>query len=431
MAIDGITAATRFGLGPRLGETPPGEPRRWLRDQLTAPDPVAAVAGPTVADGLAAWREDHKNPVPPGTPSRTGTIWDAERLGLVTALVTTGAPFRERLVWFWANHFTISLKKNDVVSVAGSYVRDAIRPNVTGRFVDMLMAVMTHPAMLFYLDNQGSVGPNSVAGQSRPGQPAHGLNENLARECLELHTLSTASGYTQADVTSVAKILTGWSIEWNNPVLGFRFRPRAHEPGPQTVMGKTFPPGQEGGIALLTWLGTHPATYAHIASKLVAHFAGDPPPPSAVQAVTRSLTATGGDLRAASATLLDLPACWSGALMRTPLDYVTACARATAATPDLQLAAVMGGLGQPLMAAPLPNGWSDRAADWDDGEALLRRVDWAWSLAAKHPDLDPNAVLDTALGPRADDRLRTAVRAAGSRHEALALLLASPAMMRR
>lgn len=432
MAIDGITALTRFGLGPRLGHTPPTEPRGWLREQLTGADPMASVPGPSVGDGMIALREDRRNPVPAGTPTRGHAIWDAERLRLITGLVTSDAPFRERLVWFWLNHFTISVRRGEITSMAGAYVREAIRPNVTARFVDMLIAVMTHPAMLFYLDNQASVGPGSKVGQQpRPGQAARGLNENLARECLELHTVSPAAGYTQADVTAAARLLTGWSVDFDAAVPGFRFRPGTHEPGAQTVMGRTFPAGQEGGVAMLTWLGTHPATYAHIARKLVVHFAGDPAPPTAIQAVTRALSASGGDLRAASTTLIELPACWSGHLLRTPLDYVAAVARAIDEKPDLQLANAIGALGQPIMSAPLPNGWSNRDEDWDDGEALLRRVDWTWSLAARKPDLDPNDVLDTALGSRADDRLRETVRRAGSRQEALALLLASPAMMRR
>ena len=266
-------------------------------------------------------------PVPAGTLSRVETIWKAERTAMATAMVIAEDPFRERLVWFWANHFTVSARQGQVRAILGNYVRDAIRPNVTTRFADMLMAVMTHPAMLMYLDNEGSIGPNSKAALNiKPGQPRRGLNENLARECLELHTVSPAAGYTQADVTAAAAVLTGWMVDRGAAAPAFVFRPNAHEPGEMRVLGQTFPAGMQGGVAMLTWLGTHPATYAHIARKLVAHFAADAPPPAAVARMVRVLTDTRGDLRAASAELVAMPACWTGAKLRPPMDYLVAAA---------------------------------------------------------------------------------------------------------
>ena len=181
------------------------------------------------------------------------------------AMAETDAPYRERLVWFWANHFTVSLRRGEVSAVLMPFIREAIRPHVNGRFADMLFAVMRHPAMLMYLDNAASIGPNSPAGL----RSHRGLNENLARECLELHTLSPAAGYTQNDVTEFAKVLTGWSFDINYNPPQFVFRLNAHEPGPKTIMGQTFNHGAEGGIAALTWIADHPATHRHLATKLV------------------------------------------------------------------------------------------------------------------------------------------------------------------
>ncbi len=434
MTDDALHATTRFGLGPRLNEPLPGDARGWLLGQLDGADPTLATPGPSTADGLTAWHLDRKTPVPEGTPPRVHELWQAERAAIGTAMVTARAPFRERLVWFWANHFTISSRQGEINAVAGAYIREAIRPNVTARFADLLIAVMTHPAMLLYLDNGGSIGPDSRAAlATRPGQPRRGLNENLARECLELHTVSPAAGYTQADVTAAAGVLTGWAIEIDGAAPGFVFRPDAHQPGEIRVLGQTFPAGMQGGLAMLTWLGTHPATYAHIAKKLVTHFAGDLPPADAVARVNRVLTATRGDLRAASAELVAIPTCWTGEKMRPPQEYLVAAARAVDLPADQHLALVnaMGAIGQPLLGAPLPNGFSDRAEDWNSGEALLRRVDWAWSLAGRLPDVEPGAVFDTVLGPAGHPELRRVVKGAGSRREGLALLLSSPPMMRR
>ena len=434
MPDDALHAATRFGLGPRLGQALPGDPRGWLLGQLDGPDPMLAVPGASTADGLVAWHLDRKMPVPEGTPPRVHELWQAERTAMGTAMVTTPTPFRERLVWFWANHLTVSTRQGEIFALAGGYLREAIRPNVTAKFADLLIAVMTHPAMLHYLDNGSSIGPDSRAAlATKPGQPRRGLNENLARECLELHTVSPAAGYTQADVTAAAGVLTGWAIEIDGAVPGFVFRPDAHEPGEIRVLGQTFPAGMQGGLAMLNWLGTHPATYAHIARKLVTHFTADTPPADAVARVIRVLSATRGDLRAASAELVAIPACWTGVKLRPPQEYLVAAARAVdlPAGEHPALVNAMGAMGQPLMGAPLPNGFGDRAEDWDDGEALLRRVDWAWSLAGKLPDVEPGAVFDAVLGPAGSPDLRRVVKGAGSRREGLALLLSSPPMMRR
>lgn len=424
-------ALIRFGLGRKRAEPLPGDPRAWLHAQLEEPDPDLARPAPSFGDMLAAMAQDKQDPPPIGQPSRLNQLWKAELGAIMANVVATDLPFRERLVWFWANHFTVSRRRGDVTVALAAYLREAIRPHVTGRFVDMLMAVMTHPAMLRYLDNAGSVGPDSPAGQRR-----HlGLNENLARECLELHTVTPAAGYTQRDVTAFAAVLTGWSIDMQRANPGFVFRDREHEPGWQTVMGRPFPPGLQGGVEALTWLGQHPATYRNLATKLAVHFIGDHPPAATIQRIAAVLHDSGGDLKAASVAVTNLPEAWQTPLakLRTPSDFVPAVLRGTgfAPEPPLQIAQWMALLGQDPLAAPLPNGWPDKAADWIAGESLLRRVDWSYAIAGRQPNRDPMEVAETALGPLASAETLDQVRRAGSRREALTLLFASPEFQRR
>jgi uncharacterized protein (DUF1800 family) len=301
---------------------------------------------------------------------------------------------------------------------------------VTGRFSDMLLAVMRHPGMLLYLENTQSVGPASPFGRRRQ----RGLNENLARECMELHTLSPAAGYTQADVTSFAMLLTGWSVELRADPPGFLFRPDTHQPGGQTVMGRDFPDGEAGAATALAFFASHPATHRHLATKLVRHFVADDPPPDAVRRIEAVLRDTGGDLGQASLALVALPDAWTpDAKLRSPQDFVIASLRGLG-LPAARQGNVMGALGvlgQPLFAAPQPNGWPDRAADWAAPEALLRRIDWSYGLAGRAQDIDPMRVADASLGPLLRPETAHAVQHAGSRRDALTLLFTAPEFQRR
>ncbi len=452
MDSNAAIAFARFGLGRRRDEPVPADARAWLRLQLVGPD-TAAVAGlattPEILAQIHALREERKRlqAATAQTAAAAGSAAGAsgksdplrpylgdlnkqERVAFLNQALSTQAAFRERLVWYWYNHFTVATRSEITNGCVGAYIREAIRPHVTGRFVDMLMEVMHHPAMLDYLDQSNSVGPNSVAGQ----KTHHGLNENLARECLELHTVSPASGYTQADVTSFAKVLTGWSIEIGRDPVGFVFRPRAHEPGRQTVMGEVWPEGEEGATALLAWLGTHPATYRHLATKLVRHFVADNPPAADVTHIERVLAASGGNLGAASSALIDLPGAWQPLTkLRTPQEYVVAVMRAvgTDATTDPHLPGIIDNLGQPLFRAPFPIGWPDRAADWSSPEALLQRVDFSYQLAGRLKDQDTMAVADATLGPLLGADTLNAMRGAASRRDGFCLLFASPEFLRR
>lgn len=416
----------RFGLGHRPSDPVPADPVAWLLAQLAAPDPLAG-AGPSTAEGLAALRADRKDKPPPAQ-SRSAALFRAGARAQLAHAVATDLPFRERLVWFWTNHFTVSVRRGQCAAVLPAFVAEAIRPHVTGRFADMLLAVMRHPAMLLYLDNASSIGPDSAAGQ----RSRRGLNENLARECLELHTVSPAAGYTQQDVTAFAAVLTGWSIDLRADPPGFRFRPGAHQPGTQTVLGQAFPPGEAGGLAALAFLAAHPATHRHLATQLTRHFVADEPPPAAIRAIEAVLRDTNGDLGAAAAALVRLETP-PGAKLRTPQELAVASLRALDLPEDRHpdLLATLAALGQPFWRAPAPNGWPDTAGDWAGPEAMVRRIDFAWTVAGRSDAPDPLALAETVQGPLLAPDTRLAMQRAASRREALTLFLAAPAFQRR
>ena len=430
-----IQALTRFGLGRRAGEALPADPRGWLLDQL-APGPALQVSPlpdtPAALRAIQQERDARRNTMDDRSTALRATIramLQADQADMLGQAIDTDTPFHERLVWFWANHFTVSTRRGELHPLIGPYIREAIRPHVTGQFADMLLAVMRHPAMLIYLDNVSSAGPDSRAGQHRGA----GLNENLARESLELHTVTPAAGYSQADVTSYAAILTGWSVDMKADQPGYAFRPNLHQPGPKSLLGRQFPEGEAGGIAALQFLATHPSTYQALAIALARHFIADDPPADAVARIATSLSSSNGDLGHAAAAMVAEPAAWRPlAKLRTPTEYVVAAMRALGPVqPDrAKLVGVLQGLGQGMWNAPLPNGWRDRAADWSDPETLLRRVDWAYAIGARAADQDPALVatcLDTLLRPQTE----AAMQHAGSRAEAITLMLASPEFMRR
>ena len=433
MDLQPVIAAIRFAQGRRPGDPLPADPLAWLDSQLAPGLPGPALPTDLPAsqpDIFAALREDnaHLRNGGMGRPNQARIV--REEAAAAMALAIGGQQgFRERLVAFWANHLAIGRQR--VPYYGGSYVREVIRQHVTGRFEDMLLAMARHPAMLAYLDNNGSVGPNSPAGQRQ----RRGLNENLAREILELHTVTPAAGYTQADVTTLARLLTGWGFDAAREPSGFVFRAQAHEPGAKTVMGHTFPEGQEGGVLALTWLARHEATHRHLATKLVRHFVADDPPPAAVQQVFAVLRDTRGDLGAAARALVRLPAAWDPPLskLRNAQDYVIAVMRAIEAPPDSAERAipVMQFLGQPLWNPPAPIGFPDTAAAWTAPEMMVRRIDWVNGIAGRGAGRDAAAVAEAVLGPLIrPETLRAAARA-GSAREALTLVLTAPEFHRR
>lgn len=344
----------------------------------------------------------------------------------------TGDAMLERLVVFWSNHFCVSTAKNGLIrSVAGPYEREAIRPHVVGRFRDMLGAAVKHPAMLMYLDNWRSIGPNSVVGRRRD----RGLNENLGREVLELHTLGVDGGYTQQDVTNFAFVLTGWTLNNKRPPRGVtRFEPQAHEPGPQTILGKTYPDvGAEQLDLVLDDLARNPATARHIARKLVRYFVADAAPPQLVEAVATAFRDSDGDLAVTVGALVNSDAAWTPPLvkMRSPYEFTVASIRATGVPVPRVFNAVQD-LGQKIWAVPSPAGFPTSDDAWLGGDALLERIDWAASFAQHAAGTGSVAELGTSvLGAALDeDTLRT-VQRAESNEQALTLLIMSPVFQRR
>jgi uncharacterized protein (DUF1800 family) len=451
MSIANAQAAIRFGLGASPGDGVFSDPRGALQAQLLGPDPGLASGAfanlPSGLDGVDAIRDDalaRKAILLAGEPLKGNykpkikDMYIADGTAQLDWAATTNASFRERLVWFWTNHFTVSIYQGQTAGLAGAFVREAIRPNVNGNFTDMVLAVERHPAMLRYLNNDQSIGPDSPVGM----KTGRGLNENLGRECMELHTVGLAAGYTQTDVTNMAKLLTGWSVATSDKggdATGFKYRPFAHEPGTQVVLGQSFGGGEQGGIDALTYLSRQPTTYQLLARKLVTHFVADAPPPEAVAQIAGVLLETGGDLAAAAAALVDLPPAWvPGQKLKTPLEFVISAMRAApvpAGQPGVKYAEVLNRLGQPLWGAPLPNGWSGQAADWDGSDAVMSRIDWGYTYAARFDNGDmgvqPADIAHTALGPLLRPATADAIAHAGSRREAVTLLFAAPEFQRR
>nr|WP_309242862.1 DUF1800 family protein [Lichenibacterium sp. 6Y81] len=469
--MDAVTALNRFGLGARPGDLArvAPDPRGALRAELkpdralVSPEAVeaAGLAG-TAGDMRAAFvaeaerraqRESLKGIALPAIlpsamtggsppfkpqPFTEGLIFRAEAAARLAMARDAEIGFVERLVMFWSNHFCVSAGKAPLLRAsAGAFEREAIRPHVLGRFADMLVAVERHPAMLFYLDNVRSVGPASRAG----AKGKRGLNENLARETLELHTLGVGGGYTQADVTALARVITGWTFAGREGRIGepgvFTFDAAWHEPGDQTVLGRVYPGGGFGqGEAALNDLARHPATARHVATKLVRHFVADDPPPAAVERIAAVFTERDGDLRAVASALVDLPEAWSApmAKVRSPADLVIAVARLTGAPlrdPGPTLGALHT-LGQPLWEPPGPNGYPDTAADWASPENMKLRLDLCAAAAhAYKGGTDPLALIEAAAGNALSPETRDAIPRAESREQGLALALMSPEFQRR
>ena len=402
-----------------------------LANAVNAAPPVPGVAPPIKQTGQST-----PNAKPP--PSVEQTTYRAEALARVQRAVAARAGFVERLVCFWSNHFCVSAAKGGFVRViAGAYEREAIRPHVLGRFVDMLKAAEQHPAMIFYLDNQQSVGPYSKAGQNR----RRGLNENLAREILELHTLGVDGGYAQADVAALANILTGWTFVGRDGRLGEPgaplFAPQSHEPGTQIVLAKYYTqPDREQGLAALEDFARRPATARHIAAKFARHFVADDPPQPLIERLAKSFVDTDGDLNALALTLIASPEAWapSATKLRDPYQFLVASARVTGRTPTdaWQIIGPLNSLGQPLWTPNGPNGFADVSAAWLSPEGMKARLDLAWQMASRIQDMpDPVDMLDKIAGAAASPETRQAIARAESRQQALALLLMSPEIQRR
>jgi uncharacterized protein (DUF1800 family) len=374
----------------------------------------------------------------PQEPRIEQRLFRAEALARFHKQVNAGAGLAERLVVFWSNHFCVSRSKSQLVNVsAGPFEREAIRPHVLGRFSDMLKAVEQHPAMLAYLDNQQSIGPNSQAGRNRN----KGLNENLAREILELHTLGVGSGYSQNDVTNLARIITGWTFAGREGRLGepgtFVFVPNWHEPGSHMLLNKSY--SQDGvrqGEVALSDIARHPATATHVAAKLARHFVADAPPQALVAKLAKVFADSDGDLKAVALALIDDDGSWAPEMtkVRTPYEFLIAGARAIGQAPEDPgpFIGALIAMGMGLWQPPGPNGFADTAATWASPEGMKVRLDISAQIAQRVKDLgDPLSVLDTVAGVAASAETRQAISRAESRPQALAILFMSPEFQRR
>ena len=398
-----LRALNRFGLGARVGERQRiDDPRGWLRAQLRGDEPLIAVpaeATPAaIAEAIRAFRmvgqaspQDRQQ-----ARRRLVEVAAAESRAALTARATTERTFVERLVAFWSNHLCVSTGAKILVApLAGSYEREVIRPHVLGRFEDMVLASAKHPAMLVYLDNFQSIGPRSRgATLGGRGRAQRGLNENYARELLELHTLGVDGGYAQADVQELAKILTGWTVgglaragamqiqrpparrqpmqtpqDPDGPI-GFAFQETLHEPGSKTVLGVRYAEaGVEEGERAIRALCKHPSTAKFIATKLVTHFVADEPPPAAVDRIARTFRDTDGDLRAVSSALIELPETWDERTrkFRTPQDWLVAVLRAFNGTDvNESVMPLLRQLRHPLWSPQAPKGFGDKTQEWAD-----------------------------------------------------------------
>ena len=375
---------------------------------------------------------------PPAPLNIIQKTFRAEALARLQRGVMADCGFTERLVAFWSNHFCISINKGGPARMwAGSFEREAIRPYVLGRFGDMLKAVEQHPAMLFFLDNQQSLGPDSRAGKNRN----RGLNENLAREILELHTLGVGGGYSQDDVTALANVITGWTYAGRQGQLGapgsFVFNANAHQPGAQRVMGKTYSaPDVTQGEAVLADLARHPATAKFIAGKFARHFVADDPPPALVARLADVFAKTDGDLKALATALVDSDDAWKAPLskMRSPYEFLVASGRLLAQIPNDpgRYIGALNTLGQPLWSPAGPNGFPDSNAAWAAPEGLKLRLDISAQIASRLADgVDPRDLLELVAADAASVETRKTIERAESRQQALALLLMSPEFQRR
>jgi uncharacterized protein (DUF1800 family) len=443
-------ALNRFGLGavPGAAEAVGGDPRGWAAAQIdwhAAP----GTAGGRASAGVLA--EMHSAAIESPEQLRAtarrlySSVFWPEVVARARHAIATEQPFAERMALFWSNHFTVSRTRAIVGPAIPAYEREAIRPHVFGRFAEMLKAVCRHPCMLSYLDNIISIGPQSEVGRQRLARgDARTLNENLAREILELHTVGVNGGYGQQDVIELAKAISGWTHGGFRPRQdprpvhgGFEFRPVFHEPGPKTVLARTYAEaGADEGLTVLDDLARHPATAQHLAAKLVRHFVADDPPADAVTRIARVFLASDGDLAAVSRALIDLDAVWREPLpkVKTHYEFVVAVHRAfgnlTARPADV--VASLRALGQLPFSAPSPQGWGDTARDWIAPEALLRRIEWVRSFAGSvSATLHPARFLDDIIGPVASDATREGAARAPSGDAAIALVLASAEFQRR
>ncbi|SFM44331.1 DUF1800 family protein [Variovorax sp. OV329] len=452
-------ALNRFGLGARADEPlMSGDGRRWVLEQFSRyearvpgwegePDSASRVAGyaRSIREVRAAPEGDRAAMRQALRQGNRDAYLASVGLRMASAL-DTPAPFVERMVHFWSNHFAVSVDKAAVAPLAGAFEAEAIRPHVLGRFQDMLLAVERHPAMLIYLDQVRSIGPGSLAATraaQREGAQVRGLNENLAREILELHTVGVRSGYGQDDVSEMARALTGWTVSGIGRQVpdaepgAFVFQPALHEPGARKVLGRHYAEGGEDQArAILVDLAGAPATARHVATRLARHVVADSPSPVLVDRLADAFTRSGGDLPMLYMALIESPESWApqAAKFKTPWEWAVSAMRALGwrDAPPRQTIAMLNQLGQPVWRPGSPAGFDDFAASWAAPDALWRRVEFGQRLAVQQGDgVDARSLAAHVLPGSLGEASARAIARAESGPMALALLLAAPEFQRR
>ena len=447
-----LIATNRFGLGatPADIERAKDKPKAWLKSQIKSSTAMPSLFSdqPSSADIL---RQSYENRRVKDEASRKA-LNKKKRQGFNQALrtrlkyqVQTDQPFAERLVRFWSNHFTVSRTRGLIGPALPAYENEAIRPFIFGQFEELLLNVTQHPCMLIYLDNISSIGPNSRQG-SRRGKD---LNENLAREILELHTMGAQGDYTQSDVTNFAKILTGWTVARQRkkpknqkaPPGQFFFNPRTHEPGPKEILGKSFKQGGVNqGIEALKYISHHPSTARFVATKLVRHFIDDTPSAGDIQKIEQVFIKTKGDLAVVSEALIDLKSAWdmSGSKIKTPEELMISTLRAMTTKYALKLPRrqllfpALKSMGQEIFRAPSPAGWPDKGEAWIAPESLTHRLEWIRAFSRQSPgDINPVSIFNQTIAPFATEDAARLIKGAPSRADGLALIFSSPAFQRR
>lgn len=458
-AQSAMAAMSQFGLGVRSDEPLPSDPRGWLLDQFSAyePHPKTWAGQPSTAEVIFGYQK-HQQKIRESNDTDKPLLdkaFNEEAQARYTSAVemrvnsalTSASPFIERLVHFWSNHFAVSAEDRIARYTVGAYELEAIRPHVLGRFQDMLLAVEQHPCMLVFLNQSASIGPDSQAARRislKDPTKRPGLNENLAREILELHTLGVRSGYTQADVTELARALTGWNIraikllDDSTDTGGFQFQALRHEPGTRTILGKTYAPaGEEQARDILIDLAASPATARHVAMKLARHFISDVPPMSVVHRLAAAFIRSQGDLPTVYRALIESPEAWQkgAAKFKTPWEWSISAMRALAwnAPPErIKPAALLRSLGQPVWYPGSPAGYDDVAATWATSDALMRRLEAGRQLAGSAKEIN-FWELARRIFPDESLSANTAriIVNAESVLDGLALLLVSPEFLRR
>ena len=452
ITLEGAIAVTRFGLGAQQGEIALASqnPKAWLKDQLTEtvlPFPMKGLLTSqgyilekeALSDARKAEKSDEaKFMVTKPFNKRFRAWYEAEQMARFRYGVHTQAPFHERLTRFWSNHFSVSGRTREVLSAA-AHEREAIRPFILGSFKELAQSAILHPSMLIYLDNFISVGPNSIFGMIRRFR-RKGLNENLAREVMELHTITPKANYTQTDVTEFARALTGWSVAKKKELeeLGGKtyFDLKKHEPGSRKVMRKTYLPiGKNQAPAIIRDLCEHPETAKNIAYKLARHFTSDKPSPRLVKALTKSFIKTDGDLTALYKVLIQMSESWERLPQKakTPNEMLLSAARQLGPDAVFPIGSrdVFEGFGQTAFRAPTPEGWPDISQNWLGPDALMKRIEWANKVAQRNSNFDARTFLTQALGPRITVKTLDTVNTAESNQQALILALMSPEFQRR